>query len=88
MSLCEKYNTVSHSIYDIMYKINSKDMKKTMLKSVDMQLEKLDMQFSKEESFMKHFRIFDTHLTAVAACQNATHVMRDQLIKQINEMES
>jgi uncharacterized protein YjaG (DUF416 family) len=88
MSLCKSYNYVSSAAYDAMYKLKSKCMKLNTLKNIDNQLEKLDKKFSLEEKYLQHFKIFDTHLSAVAACQETAHIMRSQLSKQIEEMES
>lgn len=88
MSLCKSYNYVSSAAYDAMYKLKSKSMKLNTLKNVDNQLEILDKKFSLEEKYLQYFKIFDTHLTAVAACQETAHIMRAQLAKNIEEMES
>ena len=88
MALCKKYNLVSEAAYDTMNKVNSKILKQKSLKEIDNQLDKLDLIFQKQERYMQYFRWFENHLSAVAACQDVAHIMRDQLAKQIEEMES
>lgn len=88
MTLCKQYNCVSSAAYEAMYKLKTKSMKKNTLKNIDNQLEKLDKRFSLEEKYLQYFKLFDTHLSAVAACQETAHIMRAQLEKQIKELES